>query len=397
MVSMATVNKALKDIFVEPIRNNIKFMSDPLVGRVMQSTNHIVGAASIVRDAVVGVNGGIAAGTETGALPAAAENMYEQLSGTTKNLFGSIEITDKAMRGVRGSNAGSFINALNSEMMGLLKTSRWNYGRQFYGDGNGVLMVCKANASSSKVIEAASTSSVQFMLPGLKLDLHKASDNTVYSGMDGVRVTDVDYTTGKIQLDTATAIVSGDYLTIQNSYGLEMTGLGKIFETLSGAETLYGLNRADYAWLRPYVVSSFGAISESKIQDAINLVTDHWSSNINHLAFGNTAYNYYQQLLTSRRALNDTMKLEGGWTALIFNGQPLVRNPYMVATDAFLLDTSMFSVDMISDWNWIEGTDGVLNLIPGYPLYRGSITKYCDIMCTLPGGLIKLGGVAAPA
>jgi hypothetical protein len=52
---------------------------------------------------------------------------------------------------------------------------------------------------------------------------------------------------------------------------------------------------------------------------------------------------------------------------------------------------------MIADWDWIDGVTGVLNQVPGYPLYKGSITKYCDLMCVLPAGLAKLTGVLTPA
>ena len=397
MVDYAAISNALKTLYLGPIRENINIKADPLISRIQQSTEHIVGNGGIVRDAQIGVNGGVGAGTETGALPSPGENLYVQFNSSTKNLYGTIELSDKVVRTVSGPNAGSFIDALDRETRGMLKTARWNVSRQYHGDGTGVLVVCKANVSSSKTIEPATGDSVRFLVPGLKVDLIKAADGTVYSGKNGMRILDVDFKAQTFYLDTETAITAGDYLVIQGSKGLELTGLGKITETLSGAETLYGLDRADYSFLRPYLDSNFGAIDEIKLDTPMRIVQDHWDVNINHMSFGSDAYNYYLLLMQGRRAINDTMVLEGGHKALKYNGMPLVYNQYLLPKEIIMLDTSIFTTEMMADWDWIDGTNGVLNQIPGYPTYRASITKYMEIMCLLPAGIIKLSAVATPS
>ena len=65
---------------------------------------------------------------------------------------------------------------------------------------------------------------------------------------------------------------------------------------------------------------------------------------------------------------------------------------------ADLYDTSLFTIDQVADWEWIEGeTRQVLHQKPGYPTYTATVAKYCDLMCALPGGIARLNGVAAPA
>lgn len=396
MVDFAAIDEALKTVYLGVIQEDLNVKADPLIARISQDTTHIVGNGGVVRDALIGVNGGVGAGTETGALPSPAENQYVQFNSSTKNLFGVIELSDKVVRTVNGPNAGSFIDALDRETKGMLTTARWNQARQYHGNGDGKLVTCKANGTTSTVIEPATGDYVRFLLPGLKVDL-RASNGTIVSGMGGVRITDVDFVKNKFTLSKTTTITAGDFLTIQGSYNLELTGLGKLLETLSGSETLYGLNRADYAFLRPYLNANFGAISEIKLNTPINSVQDHWKADINHLSFGDSAYNYYLTLMEERRMINDTMILEGGHKALKFNGMPLVRNQYLIPTDIIMLDTTIFTTEMLADWDWIAGTHGVLNPIPGYPTYRAAVTKYMEIMCLLPAALIKLSGVAAPA
>ena len=103
-------------------------------------------------------------------------------------------------------------------------------------------------------------------------------------------------------------------------------------------------------------------------------------------------------LMNKRRSINDVMTLEGGHKALLFNGIPLTRNKFMPRAGIDLYDTSLFTIDQISDWDWIEGeTKQILHQVPGKPVYTASLTKYCDMVCALPGGIARLGGVAAPA
>ena len=58
-----------------------------------------------------GINGGIGAGAETDALPKAAGNNYVQFVSELKNLYGKIELSDKAIRASE-NNAGAFVNLL---------------------------------------------------------------------------------------------------------------------------------------------------------------------------------------------------------------------------------------------------------------------------------------------
>lgn len=396
MINLSTVSNALKNLYLNPLREDINIKADPFASRILQTSDNITGYAKIVRAAQIGVNGGAGAGTETGALPAAGENLYEQLESDTKNLYGVLEISDKSLKAVK-EGPGAFVNAFQQDMDTLLKTLRWNLARQIYGDGTGKLTLVKVQATATKVMECATGSTTQYLLPGLKVDVHAAADGTVGTGNSGLRITDVDHKNGTFTLSSAITVTANDYITIQSSAGYELTGLGKIFESISGVtQTIYGKLRSDYSWLRPYLNASFGNISETGIQEVINLLEDTYNITINHINVGNGTYSQYMDFLNSRRAINDVMVLEGGHKALKFNGMPVVRNKFLPTDCIDLLDTSLFTIDQIADWDWIEGpTHGILNQKAGYPTYTATIAKYCDLMCALPGALARLTGVTA--
>ena len=98
-----------------------------------------------------------------------------------------------------------------------------------------------------------------------------------------------------------------------------------------------------------------------------------------------------------RRAINDVMILEGGHKALKFNGLPLVRNKFLAPATIDMYDTSLFTIDQIDDWDWLDdGEHGILQRNAGYATYEGSIAKYCNLMCRLPAGIGRLSGITAP-
>ena len=397
MVNLTTVSEALKVLYINPIREFVNMQADPFAARILQTSDNITGYQKIVRAVQIGANGGAGAGTETGMLPQAGENLYKQFESDTKNLYGTISISDKILKSATGADAGSFVNALQRDVDTLVKTLKWSVARQVYGDGSGILVKLDSADSGAKALTIQAGSNSRNLLPGLSVDVYNAAGEKVSSDSVVTRITDVNHATGKITIDTALtgAVTAGGYLTMQGSKDLELTGLGKIFST---GGTLYGLNRDEYTWMNPTVNAAFGEITEWGIQDAINMIEDTYDVNINHIAAGNKAYNSYMKLLNARRAINDTITLEGGFKALLFNGRPLVRNKFLNETTIDLYDTSLFTIDQIADWEWLDDeVHGILQRNARYATYEGSIAKYCDLMCRLPGGLARLNGVDDPA
>lgn len=399
MINLTTVSEALKVLYINPIREFVNMKADPFASRILATSDNITGYQKIVRAVQIGANGGAGAGTETGMLPVAGENMYKQFESTIKNLYGTISISDKILKSATGADAGSFINALQRDVDTLIETLKFSLARQIYGDGSGVLVKLAAiSAANSKTVTVASGSISHNLLPGLTVDVYDSTGTLITNGT--TRIVDIDHSTGKVTFDIAlknsASTAAGAYITMQGSKDLEITGMGAIFDT-TGHPTLYGLERGTYSWMKPYT-ASLGSITEWGIQNGINTIEDTYNVTINHIACGNDAYKFYMELMNQRRAINDVMVLEGGHKALNFNGMPLVRNKFLAPATIDLYDTSLFTIDQIADWEWLDdNVHGILQRNARYPVYEGSIARYCDLMCRLPGGIGRLTGVTAPA
>ena len=131
MITLETADNALKSVYLGVIGNQLNVGANPLLTKIKQTTNNVYGN-EVRKMTSYGVSGGVSAGSETGLLPTSKATGREQFSLTLKNLYGSIEISDKAIRASE-SSTGAFVNILNAEMEGLIKASTFNFGRMLYG------------------------------------------------------------------------------------------------------------------------------------------------------------------------------------------------------------------------------------------------------------------------
>ena len=183
-VTLSNADKALKSLYLDVVSNHLNENVNPLLAKIKQSTNDVWGK-EVRKLAIYGMNGGIGAGTEDGDLPSAQGNNYGQFVTTLKNLYGTIEISDKAIRASE-NNSGAFVSLLNAEMEGLLKSSSFNFGRMLFGDGSGKIGAVKA--ISSGVVEL---DTVQNVIEGMVVDFRDVN-GVVIAGADSRKILSVD-------------------------------------------------------------------------------------------------------------------------------------------------------------------------------------------------------------
>ncbi len=386
MVTLTSADNALKSLYLGVVSEQLNTAVNPLLAQIKQSTADVWGK-EVRRLAQYGVNGGIGAGTEEGDLPSAAGNNYEQFVTTLKNLYGTIEISDKAIRASE-NNAGAFVNLLNAEMEGLIKSSSFNFGRMLFGDGSGKL--CTVSSVSGTTITA---DSVKNIIEGMVVDFYDASSSAPVTGVTGRRVLSVDRAndTFTVSGSTVTGVEANDFVVVQGSYNLELTGLGAIF---SDEGSLYGLDRTTHKWMIPYMKDSVGTISEIAIQTAIDKLEETAGSRVNFIVCSWGVKRAIQKVLSASRALTDPTVLAGGYKAITYNGIPIVADRFCPEGTMYLLNTDDFCLHQLCDWKWLEGDDGkVIKQIPGKPIYTATLVKYADLICTRPCGQAMLSGI----
>ena len=381
MIDLTTAQNALKDAYLVAACNQLNTKTNPLLAKIKQSSSDVYGK-QIIKVAPVGLNGGVGAGTETGELPTANENNYVQFKSTLKNLYGTIEISDKAIR-ASSANSGAFIDLLNAEMEGLLTASKFNLGRMLYGDGTGAVGTITAYSSG-----VATMDSVKNLMEGMVVDVY-ANDSVVDTGL---RIAYVDRVNKQVYFtSTPATIAEGNIFYVQGSKDNEITGLGAIF---SNSATLYGLNRTANKWLSPYTSTKSQEISDAVMQEAVDFLEENTGSNIDFITCGAGVKRAYQQYLACYRRNIDVTEHAGGYKAISFNGIPVVSDRFIPDDTLYMLDTSKFTLHQLCDWEWIEGEGGkILRQKAGYPAYTATLVKYADLICDQPNGQAKFSGI----
>ncbi len=388
-VNLTNADSALKTYYLDAITEQLNKKANPLLAAIGHSTENVYGK-EVRKFTTFGVNGGIGAGTEDGNLPKAAGNLYGQMVTSLKNLYGTIEISDKAIRASE-NNSGAFVSLLNAEMEGLVKSSAFNFGRMIYGDGSGILSCLTQNPKEGKLY----VDDVSGVFEGMIVDVCDPEGEIMPDFVGGRTVICVDRVAKTITINATDreleSLNEGALITVQGSYGKEITGLKAIF---SNSKTLYGLDRSKNPWLKPYVKRDVGEISESLLQTAIDDIENEAGSSVNFIVCSFGVRRALQAVLSANRRSVDTMELAGGFKAMSYNGIPIVADRFCPEGTMYLLNTEDFTFHQLCDWQWMEGDDGkVLKQLPGKPVYTATLVKYADLICARPRGQGMLSGI----
>ncbi len=384
MVTLSTAEDALKTVYLGVVSNQLNTKTNPLYNMIKQTTQDVWGK-EVKKLAPVGINGGIGAGTEDGTLPTSAQNKYVNFTSTLKNLFGTIELSDKAIR-ASSNSAGAFVNLLNAEMEGLIKASKFNFGRMLFGNGTGVLAVATENDDS---LNALNVDSTQNLIEGMVCDL-VTNKNAVVTTQ--VRITSVDRANKVAYFDKTfdlSEVTDTIYLTVQNSYKNEITGLDGIFSNTN----LYGLNKSSYSFMNPQTSTS-ATIDDVKMQKMVDLINESSSGEVDYIVCSSGVKRAYQTYLNTFRSNIDIMDLKGGYKAISFNGIPVVSDRFAKEGNMYFLNTKDFALHQLCDWRWLEGENGnVLKQVAGKPVYTATLVKYAELLCDHPAGQGVITGI----
>lgn len=391
MVDFTTANNALKTVYLGVLSDVLNLKTNPLFAKIKQSSKGVYGKEIKVL-APVGVNGGICATGETDELPRVTNGGYVNLTSTLKNLYGRIEISDKAIRASQ-SSAGAFVNLLNDEMERLIEASTFNLSRMLYGDGRGLITEISSIGTDKKTF---TVKNAHAFVEGMVVELYDNNSSAFVENGKNLLVTAVDRASGTVKIDKEFTISDvadgGYYFVMQNSFKNEITGVDALFN--AGITTLYGLAKANYPFIKGRDKSSFGTMTEIGIISEIDTTENNTGAPIDFISCSPKVRRKYQSILIDAKRPIQTMDIEGGFKALDFYGKPLVSDRLIKEDTMYLLNTKNFALHQLCDWEWMSDESGnILTQKAGYAAYTATLVKYADLICTTPYGQARLSGI----
>lgn len=169
-----------------------------------------------------------------------------------------------------------------------------------------------------------------------------------------------------------------------------ITGLGQIF---SETATLYGLNRLENPWLKPYIKENAGEINDLIIFDAIQAVENE-GGNIDLIVCSHGVRRAYLKYLLDAGRNVDFIDMSGGYKAISCMGVPLIGDKHVSSGTMYILDSSGFKLHQLCDWRWWEDNNGrIMRQTPGKATYTAMLVKYADLICERPARHGKLSGI----
>ena len=382
MVTLTSAQNALKSVYLDVLSEQLNIKANALLSKIKQTSKDVYGK-EIIKLAPYGLNGGISASSETGTLPTAAGHSFLQFKTSLKNLYGTIAISDKAIR-ASISDSGAFVNLLNDEMESLIKSSAFNLGRMLYGDGTGLV------ATASVANNVVTFDSVKNLVEGMKVDVYSSGSLATA----GATIAYVDRANKQVTFTSNVSISNGDTLYAAGSKDNEITGIKRLFDTTSANKMLYGVDRTAYPWLYPYIDApqSATAISDATIQRALNSIEEETGEQVDFIAVAGDVRTAYQTYLTTNHRNIDVETISGGYKAMTYAGIPIVYERFVEDGKMYLLNSKDFVLHQLCDWEWLENENGGI-LIPSSttPTFSATLVKYAELICDRPGaqGLIS--------
>ena len=384
--NLLTFEKALKENYLPVWNNQLGVEPSALLAKIKKVP---LKSNKIVASAPIGLSGGFGFGYEGQATPAAGGVKFERFETEARDMYVNIAISAKAVR-LTGSG-GAMANALDTEVKGAYETAKWNVGRALFGNGTGVLTTITALSSPGNTI---TVDDVKNLKEGLIIDIYATDGSEPVSGGKGRRIVSVDRISKTITVSGTAQTYSAGFITVQNSYNREITGLGAIFD--NNVETIYGLAKEDNAFLNPVTYDAGGDIDDGIITKALRTAKNDKNSMVDTLLCGDDAYdNYVTYLRVNNIRVEDVSKtITGGFKAIKF---VFANKEVDVINESFVPAGEMWGIDSTAcelhcqDWNFadLQG-GGIFNLMENQSVYRALLANYGDFICKNPGGCVRI-------
>ncbi len=388
MLSVTTLDSILKSYYLDAVCNQLNTGASPLYSKIEKTGVNVSGKNAIV-PVTYGICGGLGAVAEDANLPDSYGSLHVSLTVPLRNLYGTVEITDKALRVARDSVDG-VCDVLTNEIQAMISSARYNINRMIWGDGTGILAKV-GDLTSHTAKNWFPVTSTQKLTEGMVVDFVRGSTTVV----SGARIVYVDNVNGKIHLSssvpTSTPLAKDDVIYVHNTNATEVNGIPYIFTDLP----YYGMSKTINPWLGGTSKNLSGSLTTDAIQEFLDDLEVGSGHRIDLIVCGNDVRRQYLKYLQTSRSNVDYMNVDGGFKTLSYNGIPLDGDRFCPNGEMYFLDTDSLKMVQLCDWEWLEGTNrAILNKVPNKASYQAVLVKYANFVSTMPRAVGRLYGIS---
>ncbi|MDE6104850.1 MAG: phage major capsid protein [Clostridia bacterium] len=377
MITVQNADAALKDYYLDAVTAQLNEGISPFYAAIEKNADNVTGK-DVSISVIKGFAGNMCAGAEDGDLPDPYKNRYANIVMPLKNLYGTIEISDKALRASRDAS-GAFINLLNAEMEGLVASAKQNFKRMLFSDGTGKIGTVTAKISSREY----SVSGLKDYFAGLNVDCY-SNLGAAIAGASNIFIERVNLAKGTVTFNKAiTDTIVNATIYIHGSKDNELTGLSAIFD----GNTLYGFDPEEEDYFRPYKVDCKNTLTEQTLGDMLDALEEHHNSKIDIILCSYATRRKIASLIDANRRIVNTIDARTGYGAVTVNDVPVYADKFCPDDRIYFLNSADFTLAQLCDWEWLEDEDGkILKQVNGKAAYSATLVKYAELICKRPCG-----------
>lgn len=339
---------------------------------------------------------GVGSGTETG-LPTAANQAYANPYGNVKYTRGRIQVSGPTIEASK-NDKGAMARALEQEMKGIVADMKKEVNYQFFNDGSAVRALINVDPGT-EVTLTLDTPGTRWLQEGMIVDFLDPAAGTTRTPTTGTYIANITSATAA-ELNTAavSGVADNDWVirkgaragatnALTDSY--EMMGLKGIVDDGTYVDTLHNISRTSYAYWKCSTSSTddnsgtLRDITDALIQAQLSAVEAN-GGKTNLIISDHAIRDAVVALMIADKRFVNTTKLEGGFTALNYNGIDWVADGDCPANTVFFIDTDHLQIMQMSDWSWMDRDGAVLSRVADSDSYEAVLYWYADLTTDKP-------------
>ena len=333
-------------------------------------------------------NQGTGPRAENAILPAPGNQGYKYISEDLRYFYGLFNITGQLLKASE-SNEGAFRRALQAEMEGITDDLKRHVNIQAFGTGDGALATVTNVAGNEITVDTTI-----YFQGGEYLDVYDSPVDPANQPLNAKAfyVTAIDRSTLTLTVSDGTGVTVGSVLVRASSDSTQNVPNNDVYQAINGLQNIISAdgelheldpkNAGETFWKSSEVDAAGAIVGDSllrQLKDAIGFESGSDEETI--LITTRGVRNRYANTLTALKRFNDaqSVKLRGGFTALMFDETPMVYDDHCPLGHVFAVNMPAMFWSQMSDWEWMEEDGEVLKWEPRYDRYVGVLFKYCNL------------------
>jgi hypothetical protein len=343
--------------------------------------------------------------------------------------YGRIQVSGPTLRATRDER-GAYIKVLDSEIRGIVNDFGKEVNRQYFGCGYGILARWRSGATTSITLQKMYTGNsaggnafgstfgakylvdrsdaVPVVITAGSTFTVDGTDIAVSAVTKGAEYDTITCTNASVSEAAGTFYVRPAALGTRAASGahrLEMMGLAGIVNNddlddlaindgstdgiaASYNDPLQGLAVASYPWFVSKTDfhpsgrwAGQRALDLTLLQTMFDMIEEQAGKDYGPDLMMTTRAvrrEYLELCLADRRQVN-TMELDGGWSALDYNGVPFVVDNDAIDGEIYFLTLKDLQLYRMSDYSWMDQDGAVLSRVSGYDAYEATFYRYAEL------------------